>query len=61
MSPQQERRILDRYDRQNAWSEEPIHYTRHLALDYKVGRRRARQHMQEMEARLVDAAKPAPQ
>jgi hypothetical protein len=50
MSPQQEKRNLDRYDRQNAWPEEPIHYTQHLALNSKVGRRRARQQMQKPEA-----------
>ena len=61
MSPQQQRSFLERLARDEIWPWEAIRYDQHLALQARRDRRRARQQMQEMEAHLVDAVKPAPQ
>jgi hypothetical protein len=59
LSPQQVKRFLERNKRDEIWPWEAIRYDQHLALQARINKRRARQQMQEMEAQLVDAVKPA--
>ena len=59
LNGQQVKRFLERMARDECWAWEVVRYSKHLALKAKLNAKRAKKRLEQMDANLLQAERPA--